>query len=192
MRHFVVAAVAALALVSASAADVASGVAAYRQGDYARAMREVLPAAERGDATAQYYAGAMYEGGLGVEQSYLEALKWYRVAAEQGLVMAQYHLGVLYEIGQGIAKNHATAIEWYQGAALQGYGPAQNNLGSLYLRGGWGIETSPVEAHAWFSLAEDQNFPGAKEMRMNAERLLSRDEISEADRLAREREGAMR
>ncbi len=191
MRYLVVAAVAILALVGASAADVASGVAAYRHGDYETAMREVLPAAERGDATAQYYTGALYEGGLGIEQSYIEALKWYRAAAEQGLVMAQYHLGVLHEIGQGIARNHATAIEWYLRAAQQGYGPAQNNLGSLYLRGGRNIERSPVEAHVWFSLAEDQNFPGAKEMRMNAEMLLSREEISEAERLAREREHAM-
>ena len=44
-------------------------MAAYRQGDYASAMQEVLPLAERDDAEAQYYAGAMYEAGLGVEQS---------------------------------------------------------------------------------------------------------------------------
>ncbi len=187
VRYFVFAAIGSVALFSAATADVSSGVVAYRQGDYAAAIREMLPLAEAGDSTAQYYVGAMYESGLGVDQSYDEALKWYRGAAEQGLVMAQYHLGVIYETGQGIAKNHAEAVGWYVRAAQQGYSPAQSNLGSLYLRGGWGLETNPSEALVWFSLAEDRNFPGAKERRMSTEGLLSRDEISDAEGLARER-----
>ena len=32
----------------------------------------------------------------GVEQDYVEAVKWYRLAAEQGNADAQYNLGVAY------------------------------------------------------------------------------------------------
>ena len=190
--RIVLATVGALAFAAPAAADLSSGVAAYRQGDYASAMQEVLPLAERDDAEAQYYAGAMYEAGLGVEQSYDKAVKWYRRAAEQGLVMAQHHLGVLFETGEGVGKNHARAIEWYLRAAEQGYGPAQSNLASLYMRGGWGVESNPLLAHVWYNLAEEQDFPGAKRKRMFAERFLSREQISEAEKLAQDRKRAMR
>ncbi len=175
-----------IALGAPAAADLGTGRAAYRQGDYARAITELLPLAEQGDREAQYYVGAMYEAGLGMAQTYGEATKWYRKAAELGSATAQYHLGVLYEIGEGVGRDHARAAEWYRLAAERGYAPAQSNLGSLYLRGWSNIEANPVEAHLWFSLAEEQDFPGAKKNRMNAARFLSRDGLDQAERLARE------
>ena len=190
--RIVLATVGALAFAAPAAADLAKGVTAYRQGDYASAMQQVLPLAERDDAEAQYYAGAMYEAGLGVEQSYDKAVGWYRRAAEQGLVMAQYHLGVLFETGEGIGRDYERAIEWYLGAAVQGYGPAQSNLASLYMRGGWGLESNPLLAHVWYNLAEDQDFPGAKRKRMFAEQFLSSEQIPDAERLAQDHKRAMR
>ena len=43
--RIVLATVGALAFAAPAAADLSSGVAAYRQGDYASAMQEVLPLA---------------------------------------------------------------------------------------------------------------------------------------------------
>jgi len=40
--------------------------------------------------------GKMFEDGLGVEQDYKEAFKWYGLAAEQKLEVAQYHLEMMH------------------------------------------------------------------------------------------------
>ncbi len=175
-----------IVLEAPAAADLAIGRAAYRQGDYASALTELLPLAEQGDPEAQYYVGAMYEAGLGIAQNYGEATEWYRKAAELGFATAQYHLGVLYEIGEGVGRDYARAAEWYRLAADQGYIPAQSNLGKLYLRGWGNVEAKPAQAHMWFSLAEEQGFPGATRNRAMAASFLSRDALADAERLARE------
>lgn len=48
--------------------------------------------AEQGDSQAQYELGNIYRRGQSVEQSYVEAAKWYRKAAEQGYAKAQNNL----------------------------------------------------------------------------------------------------
>ncbi len=83
-------------------ADFNAGVAAYKRGDYAAALRQWRPLAEQGHAKAQYSLGNMYRDGLGVTQDYAEAVKWYRKAAEQGDAGAQCSLGVLFENGPGV------------------------------------------------------------------------------------------
>ena len=61
---------------------------AYKNKDYATALREWKPLAERGFAPAQSLVGLMYEKGRGVPQDYKTAVKWYRLAAEQGYANA--------------------------------------------------------------------------------------------------------
>jgi uncharacterized protein len=73
----------------------------------------------------------MYDLGLGIQQNYLLAVKWYRKAAEQGFANAQNNLGSMYENGTGVTKNLAEAIRWYQLAARQGQENAQINLKHL-------------------------------------------------------------
>ena len=58
------------------------GVKAADAGDYATALREWLPLAEKGDSSAQYNLGVMHNNGYGVHQDNAEALKWYRLSAE--------------------------------------------------------------------------------------------------------------
>ncbi len=61
-----------------------NGVEAYKQGDYATALKEVRPLAERGDAAAQYNLGVMYREGRGVPQDDVQAHMWFNLAAAQG------------------------------------------------------------------------------------------------------------
>ena len=82
----------ALAPIPAWAQSFTAGVAAYEQGDYARALAEWRPLAEHGDAVAQFNLGLMYQDGLGVLQDDAEAARWYRLAAEQGNSVAQVNL----------------------------------------------------------------------------------------------------
>ncbi len=57
------------------------GVAAYKWGKYATALREWRPLAAQGNAEAQYNLGLMYRKGLGVAQNYVRAYGWYNLAA---------------------------------------------------------------------------------------------------------------
>ena len=70
----------------ASAGTLDDAVNADARGDYAKALRLIRPAANDGDAAAQFYLGTMYVTGHGVQQDYSAAALWFRKAAEQGYV----------------------------------------------------------------------------------------------------------
>ena len=93
------------------------GLAAYQRGDYARAERELEPAAQRGDPRAQTLLGFLYENGLGRPQAYVAAFDLYRRAAEQGYPEAQYLLGLLYDKGHGVHHDVVLAYMWLDLAA---------------------------------------------------------------------------
>ena len=91
-----------LAPGSAYAQDLDAGLRAAEAGDYASALQEWRPLAERGEALAQNNLGFMYARGLGVAQNHAEAVRWYRAAAEQGEAMAQINLARMYTVGSGV------------------------------------------------------------------------------------------
>jgi hypothetical protein len=128
------------------------GLAAYKRGDYATALKEWQPLAEAGNADAQYNLGLMYYNGRGVPQDHREAVKWYRLAAEQGYALAQYNLGVMYVNGRGVPQDDKESVKWFRLAAEQGYALAQNNLGVMYVNGR-GVPQDKVLAYALFNLA---------------------------------------
>ena len=97
----------------ASTGNYEKGLAAYKSGDYATALREFRPLAKQGLASAQSSLGWMYYGGQGVTQNDKTALKWYRLAAEQGDAPAQYSLGVMYENGLGVPQDDKTALKLF-------------------------------------------------------------------------------
>ena len=107
-----------LTLAALGPAHAASrGDAAFRSGDYPRAVKRVGPAAERGDARAQAYLGFMYQYGRGVPQNHGMAVYWYRRGAEQGNPTAQHLLGLMYDKGMGVPTDHVTAHIWLNLAA---------------------------------------------------------------------------
>jgi hypothetical protein len=55
----------------------------------------------------------MYNCGLGVEQSFKEAMKWYLLAANQNHPGAQYNIGSLYQNGLGVEQDFEEAMKWY-------------------------------------------------------------------------------
>ncbi len=111
--------------------------------------------AEKGDATAQFNLGVNYFKGQGVEQDYVEAVKWFRKAAEQGNAQAQYNLGVSYANGQGVTKDEYEAVKWFRKAANQGRADAQSNLGFMYEKGR-GVTQDEREAVKWYRKAAEQ------------------------------------
>ena len=107
-----------LGLTAPAWAGFDEGLAAYRRGDYAAALREWRPLAERGNAGTQRVLGVMYGKGRGIPQDYAEALQWYRKAAEQGDAHAQYNLGSMYRDGQGVPQDYVQAYMWFRLAAF--------------------------------------------------------------------------
>jgi hypothetical protein len=70
----------------------------------------------------------MYAQGLGVQQSYREAIKWFQESAEQGDPSGEYGLALLYYYGHGADKNFLEAGKWFNLAAKQNYPGAQKIL----------------------------------------------------------------
>jgi len=160
------------------AESIERGVAAYKRGDYATALREFRTLAEQGVAEAQFKLGGMYEKGQrrfrrlperrrlapasgrvrslgGVPQDYAEAARWYRKAAEQGDARAQKDLGHMYFDGRGVPQDYAEAARWYRKAAEQGDARAQYSLGAMYNMG-QGVLRDYAEAARWYRKAAEQ------------------------------------
>ena len=147
---------------------------------------ELLKKAEGGDAVFQWVLGFRYANGDGVIKDAAEAVKWYRKAAEQGDADAQNNLGLMYDNGDGVIKDAAEAVKWYRKAAEQGNASAQFNLGLMYANGD-GVIKDLVEAHAWFNVAGANGVDGAKNKLKIIEKNMTREQIAEATKLAKER-----
>ncbi len=167
---------ATLLAAPAAAEDYWKGVEAYRNENYAAALREWQPLADNGDALAQTSLGYMYAKGLGVVRNQATAIRWYRLAA-QGNVSAQHNLGDIYARGTGVPQDYAEAAVWYRRAAEQNYPTAQYNLAVL-LAEGMGVPRDTVEAYMWLTLAGARN-------RAEITPDLTAAEIAEGERLVR-------
>lgn len=136
-------------------AGLKEGLAAYDKADYATALKELTPLAEKGDAKAQSRLGRMYGLGQGVPQDAREAAEWFLKAAEQGVAEAQGALGYMFLMGEGTPQDHAKAFEWTRKAADQGDAMAQYNLAVMH-GDAHGIRKEPAESLKWMCKAAEQ------------------------------------
>src|ERR1019366_5826939 len=95
-----------------------------------------------------------------------------------------YNLGLCYANGVGVAKDKAEAVKWYRKAAEQNDTDAQYNLGVCYLQGE-GVAKDYLEAYKWFLLAGGQGDEGAKRTVSTLEYSMTREQIAEGQKLAR-------
>ncbi len=110
--------------------DYNAGLAAWKQGDYATALREWRPLAEQGNAKAQSGLGIMYRKGQGVPQDDARAVKWFRKAAEQGIAGAQRNVGVMYSQGRGVSQDYVQGYMWAD-LAVSSYPPGMKRDGAV-------------------------------------------------------------
>ena len=80
--------------------------------------KNLIQAAERGDAAAQFNLGVLYENGLddshyAVEGTRPEAERWLLAAAEQGLPRAQLKLAEMYAGEPDVPENSVKACAWF-------------------------------------------------------------------------------
>ena len=140
----------------ASAGPLEDGVDAYRQGDFADAMRLLRPLADEGDPKAAFHLGRMYSLGQGVRQDPRQAIAWYRKAAQHGDAEAEFVVGVMSLDRSGATQDDAEAIGWLRAAADKGVFNAQFRLGMMYAKGESGLEPDPIAARMWLSLAAER------------------------------------
>ncbi len=122
-----------LASATAARADLAAGIEAYGQGDFAAAIEALELPAEGGDGRAQYYLGLSYNFRARDANDLARAARWWRRAAEQGHGESQYALALLYLDGRGIKRSRADAMYWFRRAVVNGVSEA-----SYFLPGGGG------------------------------------------------------
>ncbi|MBT5037994.1 MAG: sel1 repeat family protein, partial [Rhodospirillaceae bacterium] len=113
------------------------------------------------------------------------ALAKIKPLAESGHAEAQYNLGLMYVGGHGVARDDAEAAKWYGNAARQELTEAQYNLGLMYALG-QGVKKNYILAHMWWTIAARQGHQGASKNREIAAAGMSRDQMAEAQKLARE------
>ena len=157
-RQMIFGAAAALAALTAAPAlaDVKSGVDAWARGDFAAAVREWRPAADQGDADAQFNMGQAYRLGRGVPADIAIARSWFQKAAAKGHAQAQANYGlILYEGGK-----RSEALPWIRKAADRGDPRAQYVLG-IELTNGDLISRDWPHAYALMTRAAAQGLPAA-------------------------------
>jgi TPR repeat protein len=99
------------------------------------AFANMLKAAEKSYADAQYMIGHFYIFGHGVPASEMDAdrkgVEWYFKAAAQNHAEALYSLGLMFQAGKGVILSNEEAAKYYEMAAKQGHVPAQKALKEL-------------------------------------------------------------
>ena len=91
----------------------------------------------------------------------------------------------MYDNGEGVPEDDAKAVSWYRKAAEQGHAKAQFNLGYMYAKGE-GVLEDYVQAYAWWSIAATRGFAAAKRNNDIIKKEMTREQISEAQKLSSE------
>ena len=120
-----------------------------------------------------------------LKRDYATAIKEFLPFAEQGHAGAQHILGVMYSAGRNVPQDYVEALKWFRKAAEQGNDSAQFFLGFMYYLGE-GVPQDYVQAHMWSNLAAAQGSLVAADSRDKTAELMTREQIAEAQRLARE------
>jgi len=134
-------------------ANADDGWAAYDGERFTDAVRLWQPAADAGDASAQFGLGIAYDLGQGVPANSAAACAWYSRAGSSGHVLAAFNTAIMHDSGRCGGPRHADlAALWYARAAAAGHARAQFNIAQLYSTGD-GVPRNPEVAAAWFRAA---------------------------------------
>ena len=105
---------------------------------YTRALQgflQIEPNSKKIKPYIQYRIGKMFCYGLGTEQDYEKAFKWFERSAKQKNKFAQFSLANLYYYGSGVEKDLSQAFLWYQRSSSQGQPYAAYSIAQMYRYG---------------------------------------------------------
>jgi uncharacterized protein len=148
----------ALLLTAAPAeAGYKEGELAYRREQWAAAIAELRPLAQKNDPDAAFLLAKMYLEGNGVIPNAVEAMRLYRIAAAKGHVDATVSIGAIYQSGIGYQKNIKLANRWFARAARLGSQYAALLYGASLFQGDTTGQTDlkpdAKTAYKWFRIA---------------------------------------
>ncbi len=130
-------------------ADVKAGVDAWTAGNYAAAVQQWRPLADKGDADAQFNLAQAYKLGRGVPTDLAKAEDLYGKAAAQGHVQASDTYGLmLFQRGE-----RGRAMPYIRSSAARGDARAEYILGLAYFNGDI-VEKDWVRAYALVGMAQ--------------------------------------
>ncbi|HEY3326356.1 MAG TPA: tetratricopeptide repeat protein [Novimethylophilus sp.] len=149
----------------------ARGIAYVKAGEFAKGLED-LRIGQRDSSRAAALAPW-------IQKATGQVADQYRKAAEQGEAQAQFNLGWMYYTGQGVTQDYRQAADWYHKAAEQGLSIAQYNLGLMYGTG-QGVTQDYIEAHKWWNIAGNGGNAGGIKNREIVEKMMTPDQIAEA------------
>lgn len=151
MLRYILAALACAMIASPAMADFKDGALAYRSGDFATALKELQPLAEKGDSSAQFLVGSALANAMPPLQDFAGAEKWLRAAAAQGHIKAMVSLGQLFAFYKQ-PNDTKQAFEWYKLAAGHCDAEAQFWMGLGHFEGK-SVDRDLPAAWMWLTLA---------------------------------------
>jgi TPR repeat protein len=90
--------------------------------DFEKARKYHLQAAMGGERRSMMDLGTIYEHGLGIDASLIEAARWYEWSAKYGHGPGQYNFATMLETGDAGRQDAVEAYMYYLLAAAQGVG----------------------------------------------------------------------
>jgi Sel1 repeat len=166
----------AMVASTCNAADVVgvidSADAAYQRKDYDLARKLALPAAQAGDAAAQYRLGVLMRDGHGISRDDKAATKWFTSAAEQNHSPAMTALALMHQSGDGVERDTERAAALLTKAAELGNAEAQFKLGQAY-QAGLGVTKNLIRARYWYESADALQAEAARPKDKTTQRWLS-------------------
>lgn len=130
-------------LPAAALADNSKGIAAFEARDFSESIRLLRPAADKGDAEAQYYLGFANRN-VGLDNAddpkkavgfLSESHAWFEKSALQGYAQAQTEYASDFNTGLGAVTDYGKALEWMQKAYANGDEGARLDLQQWYEEG---------------------------------------------------------
>lgn len=141
-------------------------------------------AAEQGSPEAEFMLGGCYAAGVTVPQDYNKAAEWFFRSAKRGYSKAQHQLGIFYMAGHGVQQDDKQALKWFRKSAEQGFAAGQFSYGgSVFI--GKGTTKNKSEGYKWIYLAAMQDYEKAKSALPGIEKLMSKQQISQAQESAK-------
>jgi TPR repeat protein len=112
-------------------AEFYAGRDAFRRGDYATALKELQPEADRNNPEAIAIIARMYQGGFGVKKDIAKATALFKRAAELGDPESAYDYGIARALGDGVEADLGEGLKWLYISQRLGNEKAQTYLKTL-------------------------------------------------------------
>lgn len=149
----IAAATAALAFIMlfiyATASDYDRAWNYYNTGNYEKAVRYFVKAADKGNVDAAWDLAWLYYDGEGLERDYKEAYYWFYEAADNGDTYAMNMLAEMLLNGYGVGQDPYLAVAWYSKAADSGNVDSICELIEIYENGLYGMVRNTEESETW-------------------------------------------